>query len=65
MAVPSSLEENPLQLSVKAGTFIIMHQNMWHRGTKELVGSRRIMLKVGFVFKMMEFVLKMIDFVFK
>ena len=23
-----------------------MHQNLWHRGTKELVGERRIMLKV-------------------
>lgn len=23
-----------------------MHQNMWHRGTQELVGKRRIMLKV-------------------
>jgi hypothetical protein len=29
-----------------SGTFVIMHQNMWHRGTKELVGERRIMLKV-------------------
>ena len=23
-----------------------MHQNLWHRGTKDLVGERRIMLKV-------------------
>jgi hypothetical protein len=44
--VPPALEADPLRLNVKAGTFVIMHQNLWHRGTKELVGERRIMLKV-------------------
>lgn len=44
--VPPALEADALKLNVQAGTFVIMHQNLWHRGTQELVGERRIMLKV-------------------
>ena len=51
MVSPSSRQHCPsvpalLSPPLKCGLSIYQHQNVWHRGTKELLGARRIMLKV-------------------
>jgi hypothetical protein len=38
----------PHALTVRAGTFVIMHHNAVHRGTQETLGRRRVMLKLLF-----------------
>ena len=35
-------------LFVPAGSFVLLHYSMWHRGTAETLGERRVMLKLLF-----------------
>ena len=37
-----------VKLVVPAGSFVLLHYNMWHGATPERAGRRRIMIKIHF-----------------
>ena len=41
-------ENDGMFLSVPAGSFVLLHYSMWHRGSLETKGERRVMLKLLF-----------------
>ena len=42
---PEVLSET-LSLTVPPGSFVLLHSALWHRGTPEMAGKRRIMVKL-------------------
>ena len=45
---PEVLSET-LSLTVPPGSFVLLHSALWHRGTPEMAGLRRIMVKLNYV----------------
>ncbi len=42
------LLDSTVSLVVPPGSFVLLHSSIWHRGTPEMAGKRRIMVKLNF-----------------
>ena len=40
--------DSTVSLVVPPGSFVLLHSSVWHRGTPEMAGKRRIMVKLNF-----------------